>query len=159
MIQSALISATSSTLVVTLLKSFGILAGAGGGRGVPADQRDARGVRLLDLPGHGLGVEAADDDAGGLESEGLGEGRPDTGGRALPVDGADVPADDLGRFLDALGDAGDTGVGHGLGDVGDGLAGGGLRSGGGAAPGGVDVLGLLDGLFRLGEDGGTTRLP
>ena len=85
--------------------------------GMPALAASSMPALLLD------GVEAADDDAVGLERDGLAQRGGAAGDGALAVDHAHGPADGLGGFLDALGDAEHAAVLHVAGDVDDGLAG------------------------------------
>ena len=97
---------------------------------VPADQRNAalgRGLERDLLLG---GVEATDDDAGGLERECLVQCRGAAADGALAVDGAHGPADRLAGFLNPLRGAEHATVLQVGSDEDDGLAGGGLGAGG-----------------------------
>ena len=158
MIQSALIFATSSTLVVMLLKSFGALLGPG----VPTACQPMSGMpaalACATCCAVDLGSKPPMTMPEGFRATAWLSGGLDAGRGALAVDDPDLPADGLGGLLDAFGDARDTGVGHGLGDVDDGLAGDRLGAGGRAVPGGVDGLGARDRLLGLRQDGGAAGL-
>lgn len=125
---------------------------------MPADERDVRRVGLRHLLRCQIGIEAADDDARGLEVDRLAECRLDANGRALSIDHPDAPSDDLRGFDDALRDACDAGVGHGLGDIGDGLAGNRRGAADRPVPGDVGFLRLLNVRLGLGESGRATDL-
>ena len=98
--------ATSSGSVVMLVITPGAPSiGAGSGAGVPADDLDALGDGLLDQRRLLARVDGAEDDAVGLQRDGLGQRRGAGRRRALAVEDAEIPADRLGRFLGAVADA------------------------------------------------------
>ena len=68
---------------------------------MPGNHRNARGLGLLDRRRLLDRVEAVDDDAAWLQRHGLAEGGGAASDRAGAVDDLDLPADRLGRFLDA----------------------------------------------------------
>ena len=80
------------------------------------------------------GVDRAEDDAVGLERDGLRHRRGAGRGRALAVEQAELPADRLGRLLGAFADAVGAAVALVVRDVDDQLVGLGLRAGGRAGP-------------------------
>ena len=96
---------TSCGMVVTLAKMPASGSGPGLRAGVPADDRCAGLGGRVECDLLLVGVEAADDDAVGLEGQGLVHRGGAAGDRALAVDHHDLPADGGGGLLDALGRA------------------------------------------------------
>ena len=78
--------------------------------GVPADDLDAALFRLLDQWGGLDGIDAAQDDAVRLQRDRLAERGVLAGDGAVPVQDADLPADNFGGFGRAVPDAARTAV-------------------------------------------------
>ena len=132
-----------------------------GGAGVPTDDLDPCRDRLLDdwrLLG---GVDRAENNASGLQSDRLGQRGRTRGDRALPVEDAEIPAHCLGGLLSAIADSLSSAVLLVGRDVDDQLPGLRLWAGGRTGPG-RDWRGRLRDVFlghcheriisRLGQD-------
>ena len=113
---------------------------------VPADDRDALFCRILKSSFLLDRVAAADDDGVGLQGDRLAQRGRLARHRALAIDFAIVPTDDVGGFLDAMGDAENAPVAHVARDINDRLLARSLGPGSRAIP----LIGATGRLFDNG---------